>query len=294
MRWPLLLLIIILLSAPALAENNAQIFSEAATNGSHTNAVGNYNLTNKGIWKLQPPINETWHVHRLLIHYEDAGTMDTAAYGNAITLTNGIIIRSNISNTIYNLTYDPVHTNGEWSKHNYDVRHDQYGTGNEFISARWSFDKAGTIIKLDGANGDSIDIILQDDLTGLISQSFVFQGYKSPNTEIEMNNTSFLLIGIVFILLTSLAVFATWMTRHYVYKMISATLLSLSGASLFYFLQEFLEVTNAGLGIINTIEIFYYICVAFFAPLASITFFLLFYYALRVVFFPKKRNDKLW
>lgn len=109
-----------------------------------------------------------------------------------------------------------------------------------------------------------------------------------------MANLVFFLIGITFIILNLIIGYFLYTAKNYVIRLICGTMLSLTMAGHWYFIQEFLEITNPATPIIATIETFYTISITFFAPLAGITFFLLFYYAMRVIFFPKKRNDKLW
>ena len=128
---------------------------------------------------IQPPSGEVFHVHRLLVFVQDAGTFDSGSYGNGITLTNGIAVRvQNNEGTYSDLTAGlPVKINPHWKRLCYDVDISTYGQGDEAMGARWTFSKAGHPIRLDGGSGDRLEVLLDDDFTGLIDHTFLVQGF---------------------------------------------------------------------------------------------------------------------
>lgn len=58
----------------------------------------------------------------------------------------------------------------------YDVQLLAWGSGNDLVAARWTFANSGRPLVLRGNDGDRLELILRDDFTGLISQTFMIQG----------------------------------------------------------------------------------------------------------------------
>jgi hypothetical protein len=130
---------------------------------------------------IEPPEDEVWDVHRLLVMIEDAGAFDAAKYGNAIDLTNGITLQiENAAGVINQIipTYHPVKANADWGEWCYDVDVKSWGTGNEVMLVRWTFAKGGTTIKLSGKRGEKLVVTLNDDFTGLVEHHMTVQGNK--------------------------------------------------------------------------------------------------------------------
>jgi len=135
------------------------------------------------IFKLQPPSNETWIISRLLFQLVDDDDIDNDYYGADITLSNGIalkIVKNGI--VVANLTNSqPIMVNLDWAKFCYDVSIFNFESGwgyvDNCVSARWTFSKSGTYIKLNGSTNDSINVYLNDDFTGLVDHTFLYQGY---------------------------------------------------------------------------------------------------------------------
>ena len=48
----------------------------------------------------------------------------------------------------------------------------------QIIVVRWTFAKSGAPIRLDGAKNARLEVLLNDDLTGLVDHHFVVQGYE--------------------------------------------------------------------------------------------------------------------
>ena len=159
-----------------------RLFSRFAdTNGDGTgtkNANGNYLIT-PDILYIQPPPQTVYRVHRMLISLEDTSGMQAQEYGNTGgALTNGVQARvQDGDGTLSDLTDGvPVKTNAHWGRMCYDVDVKSWGSGNELLCVRWTFAKSGAAIVLDGTLNERLEILLNDDFTGLISQYFLIQG----------------------------------------------------------------------------------------------------------------------
>jgi len=160
------------------------IYTFLDTNGDHTgslNANGDYSITEQDFY-IKPEFNKTFYLSRMLISIEDSGSFDSGDYGNGITLTEGVTIWFEREGVRYNLTNSqPIMTNGEWGAFSFDIALETFGSGNQFLNIRLTFEKAGQPIILHGYHNDSFGITLNDDFTGLISHRFQVQGFEVNN-----------------------------------------------------------------------------------------------------------------
>lgn len=146
------------------------------------NANGNYSVTAEE-FKIVPSAGFDYYVHRMLVAVEDGATMAAAEYGNlGSALSNGIRVVKRTENEVLEDYTDsnPVTTNAEWSKWCYDADIKAWGPGDEFLAVRWTFANAGYPVHLSNGNGEYLAVILNDDMTGLTTHSFVAQGYRVP------------------------------------------------------------------------------------------------------------------
>jgi len=124
-------------------------------------------------------------VVRLIVSAEDTTGMKADEYGNlGAALGNGIEIKhiDDDGSTVVNDMTDavPVTTNAEWGYLCYDVDIKSWGQtpSNDFLVVRWTFERAGiTGVLLEP--GQSMRVFMNDDLDGLISHRFMFQGFDS-------------------------------------------------------------------------------------------------------------------
>ena len=143
----------------------------------NTSAVGDYS-TAEAYFDVKPPADETWDITRLITYIEDSGAFDSGGYGNGSVLANGIKIELMQGDTVITDLIDahPIKQNTHWKRLCYDIALSTFGTGNESLSARWTFTKAGAAIRLRGENSEKIRITVRDNHTNLVEQSFMFQG----------------------------------------------------------------------------------------------------------------------
>ena len=142
-----------------------------------TNAIGNYSTTPLSL-KYIAPEQYVVNIYRMIVKVRDTGSFDVEKYGNNITLTNGIRIyhRHGNGDLVAELTAKPILSSGDWSAHCYDVQVLSFGTGDEVLSVRWTFAASGQPVMLDGQDGDYIELVLNDNFTGLNEQIFCIQG----------------------------------------------------------------------------------------------------------------------
>lgn len=158
------------------------------TNGDKTGAIeatGNYSVTPE-IFYIQPPAGEIWQLTRMLFFVEDGAGFDPDTWGSGTALTNGIILRiQDDSGTIFDFTeQDPIKTSGHLGLYMYDTTLLDFGAGNtnEVLNARYTFAKSGATVRVIGDNNERLEVLLNDDFTGLVSQHFMVQGFKEVGT----------------------------------------------------------------------------------------------------------------
>ena len=127
------------------------------------------------VFKLAPEAGTVMLVARVIFYVEDSGTFDADKWGNGITITTGIEMKAKRTNDTESLC-EPLTKTGELAGLMHDVNHFAFGTGNEIISSRLTFSKFGNPIRLVGNYGDELQIIINDDLTGLVNQRVTAQG----------------------------------------------------------------------------------------------------------------------
>ena len=151
------------------------------TNGNGTgtkNAIGDYSVSPNQNTEFYYEATQYSELHRLIIHISDTTGMQSQDYGNIGSgLTTGYTIQ--IKNATDGVILDlcdgtVIKTNGSIGRYCYDVDLKNWGSGDEFIQARWSFSKGGSPIVLEP--NWKISITLNDDCSGLLEHYFMVQG----------------------------------------------------------------------------------------------------------------------
>jgi len=124
-------------------------------------------LVSPVIYWVQPTINETWHLERILFSMVHGSGGDLGLFGDLNVLTNGVIIR--VKNNGTYRTFTNWKSNADMKNDVFDVDFDTRsgGGGSYGTSGRGTFMKMGSIVKLDGNTNDRLEILIQDDITDL-------------------------------------------------------------------------------------------------------------------------------
>lgn len=118
-------------------------------------------------------------VTRLMIHMETAGAVDLNKFGDLTALTNGVVIRR-VDGTTRNIFN--IKSNGEMRNLCFDWTVDVASNpsqGQNGVGFRYTFagqDKHGVAVRLDP--GDELQVIIQDDLTGLEKFRIIAEGHE--------------------------------------------------------------------------------------------------------------------
>lgn len=126
-------------------------------------------------FKLEPVGIERWQITRALPTMLDDAAMDDGKFGGLSALTNGLTMRTVINGVFRTLTIWKL--NGDLKDDMYDVSYSAKAPAGQYgLSGRWTFTKGEFVVDLDGATGDYLEVLVQDDLSGLIDFEIKCQG----------------------------------------------------------------------------------------------------------------------
>jgi len=180
---------ILLLALGSTGNQKKPLFEFLSIEGDGTglhDANGNYVTSGTEIFYLQPPAGEIYRISRMMVTVEDSTGMQAQEYGNlGNALAEGVVVRvQDDSGLKLNITNGfPVKTNAEWAKYCFDVELKTWGAGDELLAVRWTFLKTGQFIRLDGDKNERIEVVLSDNLAGLVHHFFHVQGYKETTEQ---------------------------------------------------------------------------------------------------------------
>lgn len=128
---------------------------------------------------IGPPAGEIWQLTRFIFIIRDTGAFDSGGWGNngGAPLANGMTVGADFGST--ELVFTPI----PWTSHAdlagvaYDVTHHSWGSGDEFVVMRLTMQKAGSNLRLVGDDGDNFWMQVNDDLSYLVEQRCMVQGF---------------------------------------------------------------------------------------------------------------------
>jgi len=139
-----------------------------AINGSVTNET----------FKIAPPSSEIWRVAAWNIFIQDEKGFDISEYGsNNAVLTNGLVVKGKFGGVTSDLLEFPIKSNADIMSVTYDMDLKTFGNTDDVLMARWNLTDSGQFIRLDGSQGDELQVVVRDDLTFLSNQYIMAQGY---------------------------------------------------------------------------------------------------------------------
>ena len=131
-------------------------------------------------FRLIPDKDQVWHIVRFLFSMTHPTSGDLGLFGNLPSLVFPVILRGYNAETDSYRTFTSWHSNADIKVDMFDVEFDSRssGGGTYGTSGRGSI-KAGTgaVPRLDGTAGDYLEILIQADLTGLLSYRLKAQGH---------------------------------------------------------------------------------------------------------------------
>ena len=149
----------------------------AATADNH-NANGDYSGEGAEEFYVGAPANTFFEVWRMVVFIQDDGVWRTEYYaGLGAALTVGVNLYTLAAPggaILETFTPQPVLTSSSWAKIMYDVRYDTIGAGAKTSTGRFSFNKFGRPVVLQGT--EVVAIRLNDDFEGIEHHDYVVEG----------------------------------------------------------------------------------------------------------------------
>lgn len=136
-------------------------------------------LASPVIFKVGPPaLPVEYHVVRILVTMTDNTAGDMGTFGGMAALTNGIVFRVRRGGQF--ITLGVWRRNEDLTSSLFNVNFDSRAGGGGTYGVSASLDLAAlrAVIALDGVAGDRLEILVQDNLTGLLSLKVIAQGHK--------------------------------------------------------------------------------------------------------------------
>jgi hypothetical protein len=158
---------------------DGMVFRHLDTNGDGTGTkemTGNYALSPEEFFFEADNVT---FLYRMIVQYQDAGNIIARQYGAGIVLANGIDmeVRDRDDNVLIDLLDGiPITGNDDWAHVCYDLTIGSALGSEKLFAARWTFAKSGCPIVL--KPGEKLVARFNDDFSGLISQTYMVQGYK--------------------------------------------------------------------------------------------------------------------
>jgi hypothetical protein len=127
-------------------------------------------------FKLRPLGAEDLHVVRLIPTWLDSTAMDDGKYGGIDALLRGVLLRQFTGATNTFRTISNWKRNIDFIEDAKDFDYSTKAPAGQFGAAgRFTFKKFDTVVELIGADGDYLEILVQDSLLGLDDNQFKFQ-----------------------------------------------------------------------------------------------------------------------
>ena len=134
------------------------------------------------VFKITPAANEVLDLTRLIIKLEVMSIISESKYGDLPELTNGIQLIWESGYGIFNITQgSALNTTFDWNTFCYEES-SPGGIQTKSVSFQWQFSESRGPIRI--FPGGSFKIVIQDDLSGLVSHVFFVHGFRTiqPST----------------------------------------------------------------------------------------------------------------
>lgn len=122
------------------------------------------------VFHIKPNTGTKWDINKLIFLVEGTSAMDAGKFGDQPALVNGIVVRKkdgdyqNIMN---------IKTNGNFATETFDVEYDpKPPAGTTAVRIQLKFQDV--VVRLDGDSGEEMEVIIQDDATGV--PNFITKG----------------------------------------------------------------------------------------------------------------------
>ena len=153
-----------------------RIFSKRLLNGSVDDMAVDGSVTNQ-TFEIAPPVDQIWRISQWAIFIQDEKGFDITSYGNGSALTNGMLIQGTFGGVTSDLLPFPIKSTADIISVTYEMDLKTFGNNDDVLVARWRFTDCGQFVRLDGSQGDKLQVVIRDDMTFLDKQIITAQGY---------------------------------------------------------------------------------------------------------------------
>jgi hypothetical protein len=128
------------------------------------------------VFSRGPGTGKKWFIYRIIWTIQDVG-MNWQKFGGLSSLTNGVDLDYDTFGVNLDL-FDGVaiKANNGFVHYCYDAEINP-GTV-DVLRVRWTFNKGGTALEMNNADGDTMNFTINDNLTGLTDFFAIVQGYE--------------------------------------------------------------------------------------------------------------------
>lgn len=129
-------------------------------------------------YRIRPHSTENWDITRMNFSMVHGSAADDSKFGSIDALEHGVVIRS-ITALDGVRTLTNMKSNQQIREDMFDVVYSDKAGGGKFgTSGRWSIqEKTGAIIRLNGSDGDYLEVLVQDDISILTDFQMKWQGH---------------------------------------------------------------------------------------------------------------------
>lgn len=133
------------------------------------------------IFSILPGPAQSGDITRIILNILDGSAMDFSTFGGISELANGCVLRIKRENGDFQNLFN-WKTNGEFIIRSFDhTFQTKVGGGLHSFVSRSTYagqDKRGVTLRIDGARGEEIQLLVRDDLSALSLMSVVAQGHE--------------------------------------------------------------------------------------------------------------------
>lgn len=139
-------------------------------------------LSTPQVFRVAPLPEQAGDMVRVIFEMRDNVAMDFDTFGGLAGLLNGIVIRIKLADGTYKNLHN-FKSNGDIGEACYDISYQENnGGGTRGFLARLTWEKFGAVIRLDGNLNEELQVVIQDDLTGLLRFHMTVQGHELQET----------------------------------------------------------------------------------------------------------------
>jgi len=132
------------------------------------------------IFRLKPAVGHELWITKIVVMFADQGSIDSGAWGNGITMTNGIAMVLVNDGTLVPATNFNIKDVGDLASLTFNVEEHTWGSGDSVLVSRYTPGRSTQGLYLSDATNDEFQVVINDDLTGLSRQYVTCRGITRP------------------------------------------------------------------------------------------------------------------